>query len=78
MAWKFVAEIKQDDGRMLPRICYVKKADRDEAARALWEQHPAASFRIDTGEPLTQDQLDEALGIGNGFLIDEVVRCVQL
>jgi hypothetical protein len=77
VAWKFVAELRQGDGRILPRYCYVKKADRDQAAKALWESHPGANFRIDVGEPLTQNPLDEALGSGNSFLIDEIVRCVQ-
>lgn len=77
VAWKFVAEIRQADGRVMPRYCYVKKADRNEAARALWEHHPGANFPIDIGEPLTQAQLDDALGVGNSLLTDEVVRCVQ-
>lgn len=76
-AWKFVAEIPQEDGRVLPRYCYVKKANRNEAAKALSENHPGANFRIDTGEALTQIQLDEILGSGDTFLIDEIVRCVQ-
>jgi hypothetical protein len=77
VAWKFVAEVPQDDGRVLPRYCYVKKPDRDEAAKALWEHHPGANFRIDIAQPLTQTQLDEALGSGNGVLADEIVRCIQ-
>jgi len=77
IAWKFIAAIPQGNGPPMPRLCYVRMADRNQAAKALWEQHPGASFRIDTGESLTQDQLDEALGSGNGFLIDEIVRCVQ-
>lgn len=76
-AWKFLAEVPQEDGRMLLRYCYVKLTDRNAAAKALWEYYSGANFRIDTGEGLTQSQLDEAFDSGDTFLTDEVVRCVQ-
>jgi hypothetical protein len=77
IAWKFIAEIPQEDGPPMPRVCYVRVADRNQAAKALLEHYPGANFRIDTGEWLAQDQLDEARGSGDGFLVDKIVRCVQ-
>jgi hypothetical protein len=69
VAWKFVAELKQPGGDVLPRVCYVKVANKDAAVKALLKQRPDAHFRIDAGEPLTEAGLYEALQ--DSFLPDE-------
>jgi len=72
--WKFVAELPQSSGDVLPRVLVVRLLDRDAAAKAVWQQFPGANFRADHGQPRTAEELDSDLGKGNGFLPDEYVR----
>ena len=73
VAWKFLAELKQPEGSVI-RACYVKLADRTAAARALAAEHFGANFRVDAGEPLTEESLHAELK--DTFLHGEIVRCV--
>jgi hypothetical protein len=74
-AWKFLAELKQPEGHSVVLACYVKLADRTAAAKALAAEHFGANFRVDAGEPLTEENLHAELQ--DTFLHDEVVRCVD-
>jgi|SRR5208337_2231245 len=74
VAWKFLAELKQPEGHSGIRACYVKLADRTAAARALAAEHFGANFRVDAGEPLTEESLHAELK--DTFLHGEIVRCV--
>ena len=75
VAWKFEVEIHLPDGRVFPRISYVKLSDRRAAAKALCNEYPMARFAVDRGQPLTREALDEHLA-GDCFLVGEVVRCI--
>ena len=75
VAWKFEVEMHLPDGRVFPRISYVKLPDRRAAAKALCNEYPMATFAIDQGQPLTKEALDNDLA-GDSFLHGEVVRCV--
>jgi len=73
VAWRFEVEIHLPDGRMFPRISYVKLADRRAAARALSNEYPMAT--VVQGQPLTKEALNDDLS-GDNFLPGEIVRCV--
>jgi hypothetical protein len=75
VAWKFLAELNDPDGLPVIRACYVELADRTAAAQALAAEHRGANFRVDRGEPLTEEGLHAELR--DTFLHDEVVRCVN-
>ena len=75
VAWRFEVEIHLPDGRMFPRISYVKLPDRRAAAKALSNEYPMATFEIDRGQPLTKEALNDDLS-GDNFLPGEIVRCV--
>ena len=60
-AWKFLAELKQPEGHSVVLACYVKLADRTAAAKALAAEHFGANFRVDAGEPLTEENLHAEL-----------------
>ena len=75
VAWKFELEIDLPDGRVFPRISYVKLPDRHAAAKALRHEYPMARFAIEQGQPLTKEALDNDMA-GDSFLYGEVVRCV--
>jgi hypothetical protein len=75
VAWKFEVEMHLPDGRVFPRISYVKLPDRRAAAKALCNEYPMATFAIDQGQPLTKAALDNDLA-GDSFLHGEVVRCL--
>lgn len=75
VAWKFEVEMHLPDGRVFPRISYVRLPDRRAAATALCNEYPMARFAIDRAKPLTREALDNDLA-GDCFLHGELVRCV--
>lgn len=75
VAWKFSVEILLPDGRVFPRISYVKLADKHAAAKALHDEYPMAKFTIERAKPLTREALENDLA-GDSFLHGEFVRCV--
>ena len=75
VAWKFEVEVHLPDGRVFPRISYVKLPDRRAAAKALSNEYPMATFAIDRGQPLTKEALKDDLS-GDNFLPGEIVRCI--
>src|SRR5271167_3537979 len=74
VAWKFLVVLKQPEGHSVIRACYVKLPNRTAAAQALAAEHVGANFRVDAGQPLTEESLHAELR--DMFLHDEIVRCV--
>lgn len=72
IAWKFGADIKQQDGHFEPLTCYVAVSDHDAAREKLSEQHPNAVFHAGRGEAVTSGEWERVF---DGPPKDGEVRC---
>ncbi len=72
--WKFVVEIAQEGGGLLPQICFVNVADENDAFTALKTKYPSAN-KISKSELATSAEIAET---GGAFFHEEIVRCVRL
>jgi hypothetical protein len=59
VAWKSEGETHLPNGRVFPRISYVKLPDERAAAEALSHEYSMATFAIDRGQPLTKEVLND-------------------